>query len=250
MSDEIKDKVNERYSEIAKSSSSCCSDSSCCTPAPAQRAKQVGYTREELKNVPDSAILGLGCGNPTGLAELHEGETVLDLGSGAGIDVFLAANRVGPEGKAIGVDMSEEMVERARESAEDNDFPNVEFKVGEIEDLPVEDSSVDVVISNCVINLSTDKARVFGEIKRVLKTGGRAIISDLVSKEELPEELKQDAEAWSECLGGVLQKKDYLEAIRSAGFDDIKILDQSKFSDPEISKRLSEEITSIKIEVK
>lgn len=247
MNDELKEKVNQRYSDIAQQSSSCCSDSSCCSPSPVQQAKQVGYTREELKNVPDSAIMGLGCGNPTGLADFNRGETVLDLGSGAGLDVFLAANKVGPNGKAIGVDMSEEMVKRAKKGAIDGGFDNVEFKVGEIENLPVEDSSVDAVISNCVINLSPNKLKVFQEIHRVLKPGGRALISDLVSEKELPEDLKQDAKAWSECLGGVLQKKEYLETIRSAGFDELEIINQSKFADPQIDERLEGEITSLKV---
>ena len=247
MNDELKEKVNERYSKIAERSSSCCSDSSCCSSSPVEQAKQVGYTREDLKNVPDSAIMGLGCGNPTGLEDFSQGETVLDLGSGAGLDVFLAANKVGPDGKAIGVDMSESMVERAKKGAKEGSFENVEFKVGEIEDLPIEDSSIDAVISNCVINLSPDKLKVFQEISRVLKPGGRALISDLVSEEELPEELKQDAQAWSECLGGVLQKEEYLDTIRSAGFDEIEIVDQSVYSDPQIDERLTGEITSLKI---
>ncbi|MFB6291179.1 MAG: arsenite methyltransferase [Candidatus Bipolaricaulia bacterium] len=247
MNDELKEKVNERYSEIARSSSSCCSDSDCCSPSPVQQAKQVGYTREELKNVPDSAIMGLGCGNPAGLADFNEGETVLDLGSGAGLDVFLAANRVGQEGKAIGVDMSKDMVKRAKKGAIEGGYTNVEFKVGEIEDLPIEDNSVDAVISNCVINLSPNKLKVFKEIYRVLKPGGRALISDLVSEEELPRELKQDAKAWSECLGGVLKKEEYLNKILSAGFEDIEIIDQTKFSDPQIDERLTGEITSLKV---
>lgn len=191
--------------------------------------------------------MGLGCGNPTGLADFNRRETVLDLGSGAGLDVFLAANRVGPSGKAIGVDMSEEMIKRAKKGAIDGGFDNVEFKVGEIEDLPVGDSSVDAVISNCVINLSPDKLKVFEEIYRVLKPGGRAMISDLVSEVELPEDLRQDAEAWSECLGGVLQKEEYLDTIRLAGFDGVEIIDQSKFVDPQIDERLEGEITSLKV---
>ncbi len=191
--------------------------------------------------------MGLGCGNPTGLADFHRGETVLDLGSGAGLDVFLAANKVGPNGKAIGVDMSEEMIKRANKGAIDGGFDNVEFKVGEIEDLPVEDSSVDAVISNCVINLSPNKLKVFQEIHRVLKPGGRAMISDLVSEVELSEDLKEDAEAWSKCLGGVLQKEEYLDTIGSAGFDEVEIIDQSKFADSQIDERLEGEITSLKV---
>ena len=249
MNDELKKKVNERYSEIAEQSSSCCGSSSCCSPSPVQQARAVGYTREELKDVPDSAIMGLGCGNPTGLGELNPGETVLDLGSGAGLDVFLAANKVGEDGKAIGVDMSEEMIRRAKKGAKRGGFDNVEFKVGEIEDLPLEDNSVDVVISNCVINLSPDKLKVFQEIHRILKQNGRALISDLVSEKELPEDLRQDAEAWSECLGGVLQREKYLGTIRSAGFRKIEVLDESKFSDPQIDGRLTGEIKSLKIRV-
>ncbi len=247
MNDELKKKVNERYSEIAEQSSSCCGTSNCCSSSPVQQAKDVGYTREELKSIPDSAIMGLGCGNPTGLGELNSGETVVDLGSGAGLDVFLAANKVGEEGKAIGVDMSEEMVKRARKGAKNGGFSNVEFKVGEIEDLPLEDDSVDVVISNCVINLSTEKLKVFQEINRVLKPNGRGLISDLVSEKELPEDLKQDAKAWSECLGGVLQREKYLDTISSAGFKKIEVIEESKFSDPQIDGRLKGEITSLEI---
>jgi len=247
MNDELKKKVNERYSKIAQQSSSCCGTSSCCSPSPVKQAKEVGYTIDELKDVPDSAIMGLGCGNPTGLGELKKGETVLDLGSGAGLDVFLAANKVGENGKAIGLDMSEEMVKRARKGAQEGDFDNVEFKVGEIEEVPLEDDSVDVVISNCVINLSTNKLKVFQEINRVLKPNGRALISDLVSEKELPEDLKQDAKAWSECLGGILQKEKYLDTIRSAGFEKIEVLDESTFSDPQVDERLTGEIKSLKM---
>lgn len=249
MNDELKKKVNERYSEIAKQSSNCCGTSSCCSPSPVQQAKEVGYTINELKSIPDSAIMGLGCGNPTGLGELKKGETVLDLGSGAGLDVFLAANKVGDNGKAIGIDMSEEMVKRARKGAKKGGFENVEFKVGEIENLPLEYNSIDVVISNCVINLSTNKLKVFQEINRVLKPSGRALISDLVSEKELPEDIRQDAKAWSECLGGVLQKDNYLDTIRSAGFEKIEVLEETKFSDPKIDERLTGKITSLKVRI-
>lgn len=154
-----------------------------------EQVKRIGYSERELQSIPGPAIMGLGCGNPTALADLKEGETVLDLGSGAGVDVFLAANKVGPKGRVIGVDMTEEMVNRANEIAKKHGYKNVEFKLGEIENLPLEDSSVDVIISNCVINLSPDKLRTYREAYRVLKSGGRILISDLVTGGELPSKL-------------------------------------------------------------
>lgn len=189
----------------------------------------VGYSEEELRAVPREANLGLGCGNPTALASLKPGETVLDLGSGAGIDCFLAAQRVGAEGRVIGVDMTPEMIERARASAIKGNYSNVEFRLGEIENLPVANSSIDVIISNCVINLSTDKLRVFREAFRVLRPGGRLLVSDLVLKKPLPPEVSQSFEAYVACVAGALIKDDYLETIKTAGFKEVEILEEKSY---------------------
>jgi arsenite methyltransferase len=183
--------VKEAYGKTAQEQKSC----GCCVPDTSEYAKSIGYTAEELERVPEESNLALGCGNPTALAALKEGEVVLDLGSDAGFDCFLAASRVGPKGKVIGVDMTRQMVEKATENAKENNIENVEFRLGEIEDLPVEDNSVDVVISNCVINLSADKPRVFAEINRVRKPGGRVAISDLALLKQLPQEMRESAEA-------------------------------------------------------
>lgn len=233
MGKDIKKNVREVYGKIASKggsccgpSSSCCSTSSlCCTGAESveSASKLIGYTDKELNSIPEGADLGLGCGNPVALASLREGEVVLDLGSGPGMDCFLAAGRVGKTGKVIGVDMTPEMLNRARQNAAKGDYTNVEFRLGEIESLPVADNSIDVVISNCVINLSPDKKRVFGEVYRVLKPGGRMMVSDIVLDKELPESLKNSVEAYAACVAGASLKSDYLQMIRATGFQDIKI---------------------------
>ncbi len=228
----IKKTVRERYAKIAKQNNSCCATvSSCCgTRDIAQEvSKRIGYTEEDLKTVPEGANLGLGCGNPIALASLKEGEIVLDLGSGAGIDCFLAAQKVGKKGKVIGVDMTPEMIEKARKNARKNNYKNVEFRLGEIENLPVTDNSVDVIISNCVINLSQDKRSVFDETFRVLKPGGRLMISDLVLLKELPEFMKNSTEAYISCLSGAIMKDEYINTIRNAGFKDVRIIDEVPF---------------------
>jgi arsenite methyltransferase len=189
----------------------------------------VGYSAEELAAIPGDANLGLGCGNPTALAGLKPGETVLDLGAGAGIDCFLAATKVGSSGRIIGVDMTPEMVDRARENARKNDVVNVEFRLGEIENLPVADSSVDVIISNCVVNLSTDKPRVFREAFRVLRPGGRVMVSDLVLRKPLPQAIRESVEAYVACIAGALVKDEYLDAIRAAGFEDVAVVQEKGF---------------------
>ncbi|TKJ41918.1 arsenite S-adenosylmethyltransferase, partial [Candidatus Aerophobetes bacterium Ae_b3b] len=173
--------------------------------------------------------LGLGCGNPVALASLKEGEIVLDLGSGAGFDCFLAANKVGRKGRVIGVDMTAEMIEKARENAQKGSYQNVEFRLGEIENLPAADSSVDIVISNCVINLSPDKRKVFREAFRVLKPGGRLMISDLVLLKELPDFIKNSVEAYIGCLSGAMMRDEYLGAIKTAGFQELRIIDETSF---------------------
>jgi len=179
--------------------------------------------------VPEGANLGLGCGNPVALASLKEGEIVLDLGSGAGFDCFLAASRVGTEGKVIGVDMTPEMLDRARANACKGNYQNVELRLGEIENLPAADNSVNVIISNCVINLSPDKKRVFKEAFRVLKPGGRLMVSDIVVLKELPANIKKSVAAYIGCLAGAMKKTDYLKAIKTAGFKKVKIVDESIF---------------------
>jgi arsenite methyltransferase len=229
--DEIKKTVREGYARVAKQSSSCCASSaSCCGGSVAQDiSRAIGYSEEELSSVPEGANLGLGCGNPVALASLKKGETVLDLGSGAGFDCFLAADRVGKRGKVIGVDMTPEMLEKARENTRKGNYNNLEFRLGEIENLPVADSSVDVVISNCVINLSPDKKRVFQEAFRALKHGGRLMVSDIVLLKELPEALKNSVQAYVGCLAGAMMKEDYMKSIKAAGFRKVKITEETTF---------------------
>lgn len=214
------------------------------------QARAIGYSLNELKRIPESAIMGLGCGNPAGLATLKKGETVLDLGSGGGIDVFLAANKVGEKGWVIGVDITSEMIRKARSNARKGGYKNVEFRLGEIEDLPIEDESVDVIISNCVINLSPDKEKVFAETYRVLKPGGRMVISDIVTDKELPDEIRKSFSAWAECIGGALVRKEYLSAIKKAGFSSIKVLDEKVFLEEGMSEKIKGRIISIKVEAK
>jgi ubiquinone/menaquinone biosynthesis C-methylase UbiE len=189
----------------------------------------IGYSCNEIDSVPDGSNLGLGCGNPIAIDSLKEGETVLDLGSGAGFDCFLAAQKVGKTGRVIGVDMTEEMLQKARENAKKGGYENVEFRAGEIENLPLEDSSVDAVISNCVINLVPDKTKTFKEIFRVLKSGGRFMISDLVVEKELPEVIRNSAEAYAACIAGAIKEKEYIEIIENTGFKEVKVMDKTPF---------------------
>ena len=192
-------------------------------------SKAVGYSGRGHGAVPEGANLGLGCGNPVALASLKQGEVVLDLGAGGGFDCFLAAKRVGKKGKVIGVDMTPEMVHKARENASRGGYANVEFRLGEIEHLPVADNSVDVVISNCVINLAPDKGKVFSEAFRVLKPGGRMMISDLALLKELPESVRSSVEAYVGCISGAMLRDDYLEAIRKAGLTGVEVVEQTSF---------------------
>jgi arsenite methyltransferase len=247
LEDKVKDFVKKRYGEIAQTEQSCCCASSCCGSSTKDITKEIGYSQQDLENVPDSAILGLGCGNPVALVNLKEGETVLDLGSGGGIDVFLASKKVGQHGKVIGVDMTEEMVERAKASAMKFGYSNVEFRLGEIENLPVETGTVDTVISNCVINLSPDKLKVFQEAYRVLKSSGKLMVSDIVTKGELPENIKKSFDAWAGCIAGALEKTKYLDIIKKAGFEAIKIVSEKEYL-IDISEDLADKIISIQVE--
>ncbi len=227
---DIKSVVREKYGNIAAASGSCCPSASCCGgPALTDIGKKIGYAESDIAAVPEGANLGLGCGNPIALASLKEGETVLDLGSGAGFDCFLAAVRVGPNGKIIGVDMTPEMIERAQANARKDGVENVEFRLGDIERLPVEDASVDVIISNCVINLAPDKGRVFREAFRVLKPEGRLMVSDIVLKKPLPDAVKNSVAAYVGCVAGASLKEEYLEAMRQAGFADVVVQSEAPF---------------------
>lgn len=210
--------VKNHYSKIATGQKSCCSCGYTGTLDSEQISEAIGYSDEEMQVVPD-ANLGLGCGNPTALGEIKEGDIVLDLGSGAGFDCFLAAKKVGSSGKVIGVDMTEEMIEKARENAEKYGYKNVEFRFGDIENLPIEDNSIDIIISNCVINLAPDKLKVFQEAYRVLKNNGRMYVSDIVLLEELSEEQRNDDDLVAGCVGGALLKEEYLKIIKDAGLN-------------------------------
>ena len=230
---EIKKVVRDGYAQIAKQQSCCCGPSSSCCGGGASLVKDIskrmGYSDEDLKSVPEDANLGLGCGNPIALASLVEGETVLDLGSGAGLDCFLAASRVGKSGRVIGVDMTPEMIDKARENAQKDGYENIEFRLGEIENLPVADNSVDVIISNCVINLSPDKARVFREAFRVLRPGGRLMVSDITLLKELPDFIRDPVAAYVGCLSGALMKDEYLSVIKEAGLQEVRVVDEAIF---------------------
>jgi arsenite methyltransferase len=222
----IKLGVMKTYSEVAKGGQGCCGPAG---PRYAHEEK-IGYDPKDLKKIPESAVLGVGCGNPVAVASLKKGEVVLDLGSGAGIDVFLAADKVGSTGRVIGVDMTPEMIERARDNAEKGGFKNVEFRLGEIENLPVDDGTIDCVISNCVINLSVDKDKTFAEAYRVLRPGGRLMVSDIVLTKELPREITDNAEAYSACIAGAVMLDGYLDSIRRAGFLEAKVLSSTDAS--------------------
>jgi SAM-dependent methyltransferase len=244
---EIRSAVKERYGKLAKTpttkKASCCENAAgCCSGDTRQlsmRAK--GYTTQDLEKVPDDAeAVGAGCGNPTALASIEPGQVVLDLGSGGGFDVFIASAKVGPEGKVIGVDATPEMVWRARRTAEEEGYHNVQFRLGEIEQLPVESSTVDLVISNCVINLSPDKDQVFREALRVLKPGGRLAVSDIVTLGEIPEEVKKDLSGWAECVSGAIPEDAYLTKIADAGFADAHVEDQRRLPKEAIEGFLKE----------
>ena len=239
--EEVTKQVRTRYAKVAKQSGSCCcsgksaspQSSLCCgapnTTAAKDISKNLGYSETDVNSVPEGANLGLGCGNPIALASLKAGEVVLDLGSGAGFDCFLAAPRVGPQGKVIGVDMTPEMLDKSRENCRKGNYQNVEFRLGEIENLPAADNSVNVIISNCVVNLSQDKPRVFKEAFRVLKSGGRLMVSDIVLLGDLPKNIMDSIEAYVGCIAGASKKSDYLDAIKAAGFQDVKVVNETVF---------------------
>jgi SAM-dependent methyltransferase len=214
--------VRDRYGRIATGeTNSCCGGGEIVSTVDAEK---LGYEHSELAVLPDGANLGLGCGAPVSALELRPGETMLDLGSGAGIDAFVAADQVGPEGKVIGVDMTPAMLEKARENASKAGVDNVDFREGRLEALPVEDASVDAVTSNCVVNLVPDKAAVFAEVFRVLKPGGRVVISDIMLEGELPEAVRSNAMAWVGCVAGAVQRSEYFEIVERAGLKDVTVI--------------------------
>ncbi len=226
--EKIKREIRRRYAAIAKSAGSCGCATGCCQPSavpgPAPGASaRIGYSPEEISSAPAGADLGLGCGNPQAIAELKAGATVIDLGCGGGFDCFLAARRVGPTGRIIGVDMTEEMIEKARTNAAAGGYENVEFRLGEIEHLPVSDETADAIISNCVINLSPDKGRVYSEAFRVLRPGGRLAISDVVAVAPIPDRVKRDFSAYSGCVAGAAAVPETEAMLKAAGFADIRV---------------------------
>jgi SAM-dependent methyltransferase len=239
---DIREIVREKYGAIAEGTrGSCCGgpsasgseapSSGCgCGCGTTDVLPALGYTDQQTAAIPEGANLGLGCGNPVAHADAKLGETVLDLGSGAGIDVFLAAREVGPTGRAIGVDMTAAMIERARANARSGGYTNVEFRLGEIEHLPVADASVDVILSNCVVNLSPEKDQVFREAYRALRPGGRMVVSDLVLERPLPKNIRESVEAYVGCVAGASLKEEYLALIREAGFRDVEIVRQGRYA--------------------
>lgn len=244
---EIKEVVRGRYAQIARQDQQSCCPSCTCGVSPLSQAEAIGYLAEDLANIPEEVIVGLGCGNPTAIADLKAGEIVLDLGSGVGIDVFLVAGKVGPAGRVIGVDMTKEMVDKAKDIAESYGYENVEFRLGEIEELPIGDKSVDVIISNCVINLSPNKSKVFQEAYRVLKYGGRLIVSDIVAERALPDEIKRDPDAWTVCIAGALERQEYLGEIRKAGFGDVQVVSKREFYVEATESKTMEKLMSITV---
>lgn len=232
MQNDIKKRVRDAYAKIAGGERhSCCGPASGCCGSSTEETigRKIGYLDSEMASVPDGSNLGLGCGNPVALASLRPGETVVDLGSGAGFDSFLTAQRVGPEGRIIGIDMTPAMIDKAKRNAAAGGYANVEFRLGEIESIPLPDGTADVVISNCVINLSPDKASVFREAFRILKPGGRMMISDIVLLAPLPDAIRASIEAYIGCIAGALLRDDYLAMIRAAGFGSVTVHDESAY---------------------
>lgn len=222
--EKVRKMVRKGYGKIAKAKKSSC----CCGCGSMENvSEQVGYSKEELSSVPEDANLNLGCGNPVALASLKEGETMVDLGSGGGLDCFLAAKKVGANGKVIGVDMTPEMLDKARANCRRGKYSNVEFRLGEIENLPIADNTADAIISNCVINLSPNKPRVFAEAFRVLKPNGRLMISDMVLLKEIPKVIMDNVAAYIGCIAGAEKKNTYLELIKQAGFQNVRIIEET-----------------------
>ncbi len=225
----IKDIVKKNYAKIVTSSGGCSCSTSCCGQDSGvnKLSSSMGYSDTQMSSVPSGVNMGLGCGNPTALGGIKKGEVVLDLGSGAGFDAFLAADGVGKKGKVIGVDMTKEMVEKASMYAKKNNYKNVEFRLGDIENLPVDDDSVDVIISNCVINLAPDKNKVFREAYRVLRNGGRMYVSDIVLLKELSKKQREDVDLIVGCVGGAVLKDEYISLLERAGFK-VKVISENK----------------------
>jgi SAM-dependent methyltransferase len=236
----VREFVADSYAKAVSKPSS----GSCCGPAPTSVVTQLaGYTREELDSLPDEAVTkAFGCGNPLAFSEVKEGDVVLDLGSGAGIDVLLAAKKVGPAGRAIGIDMTPEMLAKARENIAASGMSNVEVREGIIEELPVESESVDWVISNCVINLSPEKSRVFAEITRVLKPGGRMLVSDMVV-EELPAAIRENQALYSSCVAGAISEDQYLAGLRDAGLVDVGVRERLVYEESRLREFIVEELS-------
>jgi SAM-dependent methyltransferase len=245
--DAIRESVSRAYGTAVKRGSSCCGSESSCGPS-TEKAESLGYSPEELASVPSSATgTTFGCGNPTAMSEIGPGDVVLDLGSGAGLDLILAAQRVGPTGRVIGVDMTDEMIERARVNVAAAGLANVEIRKGIIENLPVESGTVDCVISNCVLNLSPEKPRVFAEIARVLKPGGRMQVSDIVA-EDIPEWARESISLYVSCLSGAIPEADYLGGLRQAGLADVTVRDRFVYDAPSLlgfAADAEEELTAL-----
>jgi arsenite methyltransferase len=248
---EVKEKVKERYAKVALTGDSCCNplssahgEEGCCSGnnniilqpslSATQISELVGYDTKGLESIPEDSILGAGCGTPTKFAFIEKGNIVVDLGSGAGIDVFLAANLVKSTGKVIGIDLTYEMLRKARKNAADAGYTNVEFRKADIEErIPVDDNSVDIVISNCVINLTTDKTKTFNEIHRILKPNGigKMIISDLVTDNQIEDPSSIDSDKWCSCIDGALTKENYIASIKKGGFDTVEVLDEKTYTE-------------------
>lgn len=241
-SEAIREMVREGYTRVAERTGACCGGASAHAD---EVGRKIGYSETDLASVPDGANLGVGCGNPTAIDALSEGEVVVDLGSGAGMDAFIAARQVGPSGRVIGIDMTDAMLTKARENARKGGYTNVEFRKGTIEELPLEDESVDVILSNCVINLSPEKHKVYGEAYRVLKPGGRVMVSDLVLERPLPEEIQDSVQAYVGCIGGASLRSEYLKTIERAGFSEVRIQSEASFAqvvspdDPQVRDAMS-----------